>query len=399
MVNILRKLFIKDYKNVKDENVRLRHAVMSSIVGIIVNLCLAIIKLIAGVLSLSISIIADAINNISDMASSIINLVGFKIASRPADDDHPYGHERIEYILGIIISVIILVVGVELSYNSILKIINPSSINISLIVIIILCISIVIKFLLALFYRNIGKLIDSVSIKAASIDSRNDCISTLAVLSASIIYYYIGFIYIDGIVGILLSIFIIISGISLVKESSSPLIGVSLNKEELDTILNDILKYDIVLGIHDVACHLYGPNKTFMTMHVEVPSGENILVVHEAIDLIEIEISKKYNIELVIHMDPIENNNPYVMGLKEIFENALKSISESLHLHDFRVVRKSNSDNIIFDVIKPRDLKISNDDITKMLYEYTKSRGNFLLVIKYEYSYIDLKEEELCKKN
>ncbi len=399
MVNLLRRIFIKNYKDVSDENVRLAHATLSSIFGIIVNIILSIIKLFAGVLSGSISIIADAINNLADMGSSVINLVGFKLASKPADDDHPYGHQRIEYIVGIIISVIILVVGGELLYNSVFKIINPSEMEISSIIIIILSISVVLKVILALFYYRISKIIDSVSIRASAVDSRNDCISTLAVLVGSIVFYYTKFMYVDGIIGIILSIFIIFSGIGLVKESASPLIGEGLNKEDLEKVISDIKSYDIVLGVHDIQCHLYGPRKTFMSIHVEVPASMNVLVVHEAIDLIEHEVSKKYDIDIVIHMDPIENDNPRVIELKKIFEEVLSNIDNNLFLHDFRIVEKSNGENVIFDVLKPRNFKLSDKEINELLEKNTKDKGNFNLVINYEYGYVDLLENETCKKN
>ncbi|MGM9971537.1 MAG: cation diffusion facilitator family transporter [Anaeroplasmataceae bacterium] len=392
MINILRRIFIKNYKDVKNERVRVAHATLSSVVGIILNIILASIKLFAGILSGSISIIADGINNMSDMGSSVVNLVGFKLSSKPADDDHPYGHERIEYIIGIIISVIILVVGGELLYNSVFKIIKPTGMEISLLVIIILSISIVIKLFMAFFYYRIGGLIDSVSIKAAAVDSRNDCVTTLAVLIGSIIFYFTDFIYIDGIVGILVSIFIIISGVGLVKESASPLIGEGLNKDELMAVITDIKNYDIVLGVHDIACHLYGPSKTFMSLHVEVPAKMNVLDIHEAIDLIEQEISQKYKIDVVIHMDPIENDNPRVKELKEIVTNSMAMIDDRLYIHDFRIVEKSNGENVIFDVIKPRDLKMTDVDITSKLIELTRDKGNFNYVIHYEYGYVDIKE-------
>ena len=399
MVNLLRRIFIRDYKNIGNEVVRAKHGTLSSVFGIFCNIILAAIKLFAGIISGSISIIADSINNISDMGSSVINLVGFKLSSKPADDEHPYGHERIEYIVGLIIIIFLLVVAGELLYSSILKIINPSKIDVSIIVMIILGISVVVKLYMALFYYKIGKIIDSVSIKAAAVDSRNDSITTLAVLIGTVIFYFNDFIYIDSIIFLLVSIFILLSGIGLVKESASPLIGEGLDKETLDKVIKDIKSYDITLGVHDVVCHLYGPSKTFMSVHVEVPAKMNVLDIHEAIDLIEEEISKKYNILLVVHMDPIENDNPRVKELKQIFSEALSEIDSNLFLHDFRIVEKSDGENVIFDCLKPRDYKRSDNETTELLYKKVDGKGNFKLVIHYEYGYIGLEESKACKKD
>lgn len=392
MLNLLRKKLIKNCDDATDQKARVANGKFCSIVGIILNVFLAGFKLFAGIISNSISIIADSINNLSDMGSSVVNLIGFKMSSKPADNEHPYGHERIEYIGGLIISVIILIVGGELLYNSVLKIISPVKMDLSLIIIIILAVSVIVKLWMFMFYYNVGKKINSISLKASGIDARNDAIATTAVLIGMVIYYFTKFRYIDGIVGILVSLFVIVSGIGLVKESSSPLIGEKMDKETLKTILNDIRHYDIVLGLHDIACHIYGPNKTFMSLHVEVPAKMSALDIHDKIDTIEEEMSKKYNMEIVIHMDPIENDNEEVLSLKSDFSNALKEIDNRLSLHDFRIVRRSNGMNVIFDCIKPRDIKLSNNDITNLLMEKFEGK-NYNLVIDYEHSYEDIKED------
>ncbi len=386
MTTLLRKIFIKDYQNIKKKEVRNAHGKLAGFVGVVSNFFLFAIKLFAGIISGSISIIADSINNLSDMGTSLITIIGFKLSSKPADKDHPYGHERIEYIVGLIVSVIILIIGGQLFYNSILKIINKSEVKIGIISIVILSISIVIKAIQSIFYKKMGKIIDSVSLNAASIDSRNDSITTLAVLIGCLVSYIFGY-NLDGYFGIVVSIFIIISGIGLVKETADPLIGKSIDKEMVSKIIFDIKKYDMILGVHDVVCHSYGPTKMFMSLHAEVPAKGDILIIHDIIDTIETEISEKYNIEIVIHMDPIENDNEEVLCLKQLFEEYLMEIDEKLHLHDFRMVDRHKCKNIIFDVVLPVDLKLHKNEITRILEEKISEQGEFNLVISYDEDY------------
>ena len=291
MVNFLRKLFIKDYNNVKDPKVREKHGKLASFVGVFSNLFLFIIKLFAGILSGSIAIIADSINNLSDMGSSIITLVGFKLANAPADDDHPYGHQRIEYISGLIVSIIIIFVGGNLLLTSIEKIMNytPEVVeNTTLYISMgILGVSILIKLWQSIFNKKVGKIINSLALEATSADSRNDCISTLVILLGNIallIWKDIPF-SLDGVLGILVSLFIIIAGINLIKETVDPLIGVSVESEFVKNIVEDIKKNKVVLGLHDLVCHMYGPTKCFMTIHVEVDSKADLMATHDAIDI------------------------------------------------------------------------------------------------------------------
>lgn len=386
MITLIRKKFIKDYQNVKKKEVRNAHGKMAGIIGIISNFFLFGIKLFAGIISGSISIIADSINNLSDMGSSIITLIGFKLSNKPADKEHPFGHERIEYIVGLIVSIIILFVGGQFLYTSILKIINKSDIKINYISLIILGVSIFIKLWQSLMYKKVGKIIDSVSLQATSIDSRNDCISTLVVLLGCGIFLLFD-INVDGYFGVLVSLFIIYSGIELIKETASPLIGQSLDKETVELIISEIKKYEYVLGVHDVVCHSYGPTKKFMSIHAEVPAKENILILHDQIDIIESEISSKYDIELIIHMDPIENDNEEVLKLKEQFIGYLTEISPQLHLHDFRMVDRRSCKNIIFDIVIPYNFNIKNEDILNILEERIKEEGEYNLVINFDNDY------------
>lgn len=387
MITLLRKLFIKNYKDVNKKEVRDAHGKLAAVIGIITNVLLFVAKLIIGLISGSISVLADSINNMSDSASSIMTLVGFKLSSKPADDKHPYGHERIEYIIGLIVSVFVLIVGCLFFYNSILKCINKTEISINIVSIVILSVSIVVKLLQALMYKKMGKIINSLALKATAVDSRNDCITTLTVLIGIIVFYIWG-INLDGYFGVAVSIFIIISGIKLILETSSPLIGEAIDKTYVDNIVGDIKKNNMVLGVHDMRIHSYGPLNTFMSIHVEVPASENVLILHDEIDNIENEIASKYGIEITIHMDPIENTNTEVIKLKEVFEKSLSEIDLNLQLHDFRIVKRTTSINVIFDVVIPRKSTMTKESITERLLEKTKEYGNFRLVINYENGYI-----------
>lgn len=394
MINILRRVFIKNYTNVNDIKVREAHGKLAGFVGIISNLFLFIIKMLAGIISSSIAIIADSINNLSDMGSSIITLIGFKLAGAPADEDHPYGHQRIEYVAGLIVSIIIIVVGGNLLISSIEKIINYEYVEIQksyiYISIGILSVSILIKFWQSFFNRKIGKLINSVALEATSKDSLNDCISTFTLLIGNIVllfYQQIPF-SLDGCLGILVSLFIIVSGIKLIKETVNPLIGVPVEKEFIDNIIKEIKKEPLVLGIHDPVCHMYGPTKCFMTIHVEIDANKKMLEVHDAIDNLEKRILEKFGVELTIHMDPIEIDNPKINQLRQLVKDCVREIDVNLSMHDFRVVSGPTHINIIFDLVRPYKYKLSDQEILALLQEKIKiDNTKFYLVINFENEY------------
>lgn len=394
MINILRRVFIKNYTNVNDIKVREAHGKLAGFVGIISNLFLFIIKMLAGIISSSIAIIADSINNLSDMGSSIITLIGFKLAGAPADEDHPYGHQRIEYVAGLIVSIIIIVVGGNLLISSIEKIINYEYVEIQksyiYISIGILSVSILIKFWQSFFNRKIGKLINSVALEATSKDSLNDCISTFTLLIGNIVllfYQQIPF-SLDGCLGILVSLFIIVSGIKLIKETVNPLIGVPVEKEFIDNIIKEIKKEPLVLGIHDPVCHMYGPTKCFMTIHVEIDANKKMLEVHDAIDNLEKRILEKFGVELTIHMDPIEIDNPKINQLRQLVKDCVREIDVNLSMHDFRVVSGPTHINIIFDLVRPYKYKLSDQEILALLQEKIKiDDTKFYLVINFENEY------------
>ena len=391
MINWLCKVFIKDYQNTNSKEVRTRYGNLASIVGILSNFVLFGLKLFIGLITGAISIVADAINNLADMGSSIVTLIGFKLSSKPADKEHPFGHERIEYITGLIVSIMIIIIGFTLGKSSVDKIITPDPLDSTLILVtsITLAIAILIKLWQSLFNFKIGKKINSVALIATSKDSRNDVISTSGVLLGVILSNYVFHFNLDGYIGLCVSIFIFISGIKLIKETTDPLIGVAPDKELVKTITDDILNYEGVLGIHDLVCHMYGQTKLFMTIHVEVDAKRNVIESHDLIDNIEKEMKEKYNIELSIHMDPIEIDNEELNQLNEIIKNKLNELDPSLSMHDLRMVKGYTHTNIIFDVVIPFDTKIGKEKIFDSLLDSAKSINPlYELVINFDIDYL-----------
>lgn len=391
MTKLLRKLFIKDYLNVTDTKVREKHGILASIVGIITNLILTTFKILIGVITASISIIADALNNLTDMASCFVNLFGFKLANKPADKEHPFGHERIEYIAGLIISFVIIALAVVLGYTSVLKIINKeATTNINVWTFVILGAAILIKVWQSFFYRGIAKAINSVSLKASAQDSLNDVISTSVVLIVSIICYCTqGKVDLDSYAGILVALFIIYSGIKLVIETANPLIGITPDNELVKQVVSDILAYPGVLGIHDLMCHSYGPTKVFMTIHVEVDASIDVSVSHDLIDNIENEIGKKHNLMLTIHMDPIDTKSEETQKLREKAKEILTNLDSSLTFHDFRVVKGETHTNILFDVVLSFDSKLKEEEVLSYLKsEFKKLNPHYNLVVKIDRDFV-----------
>lgn len=370
MKNILAKIFIKDYKNYQKQEVRNAYGKLCGAVGIVSNILLCAVKIITGVLISSVAILADGINNLSDAGSSIITLLGFKLSSIPADSEHPFGHQRIEYISGLVVSFIILIIGVLLMKTSIEKIITGSEAipkKQVLITMIILFFAILVKLWQSLFYRKNGKLIGSTALIATSQDSLNDCISTSVVLISMIITYIFPNVVLDGYMGAIVSVFIIISGIGLIKETISPLIGEAPSKEFIDDIADRILKYDGIIGIHDLVIHTYGPAKTFVTVHAEVDANVDITISHDIIDNIEHDFMDKLNINLVIHMDPVDLRCEETRQLKAITNDILGDISVDLRFHDFRIVKGPTHTNVIFDVVVPIGFRMKNDELKSLI--------------------------------
>lgn len=396
MIQVLRKLFIKNYQNTSDEQVRMAHGKLASVFGIISNFILFGIKLFAGIISASISIIADSINNLSDMGSSLITLVGFKLASAPADEKHPYGHQRIEYITGLVVSIIILFVGGSLLKTSIEKMIQYKGETIEKTILYIsigiLSVSILLKLWQAFFNYKMGKIINSIALKATSKDSLNDCISTSALLIGNVIFLFVPELpfSLDGLLGILVSLFILVSGIKLIRETIDPLIGVSTQDDFVRSILTEIRKESFVLGYHDLVCHMYGPTKCFMTLHIEVDANQKMLVVHDAIDNLERKIKEQFGVDLTVHMDPIEIDNEVINDLRRRVKEAVYEISPKLSMHDFRVVIGHTHTNIIFDLVRPYKFELSEAQILRMLQEKITDEGTqYYFVVQFDYEYID----------
>ena len=387
MYKLFGKLFIKNYKNTGDETVRVKYGVLASIVGIISNMLLGILKVILGIITFSISIISDAINNLTDSFSSIITIVGYKLSIKKADKDHPFGHQRIEFISGLIVAVLMFSIGLLLLKESITKIINPSEVKFDLVTIIILSISILVKIWQSLFYRSISKAINSISLKALSRDSINDAISTFAVLIGTIIFISFGA-NVDGYIGVLVSLYVLYSSIELIREASGPLIGETPDAAKINEFKHEILSYDGILGVHDIVCHTYGPTKLFMTAHAEVSSKVPISISHDIIDNIERDFRNNKNIDLTIHIDPIDYDDEFTRELRDKIRNKIKEMDESMDIHDFRIVKGDTHTNILFDCEIPLDFKYSKDEVRMMINDIIKSIDeNYYLVLQIDEMY------------
>ena len=328
----------------------------AGVIGIVTNVCLALGKLIVGILSASVSITADALNNLMDAASSIVTLIGFKLAEKPADEEHPFGHARSEYLAGLVVAMMIFVIGYELVFSSVKKILNPSQVGFSFAVAIVLLGSMVVKLWLAFYYKKVGKKISSTTLIAASADSRNDVVMTTAVFTAAVIEYF-GKIQIDGYIGLAVSLFVIYSGMKLAKETMSPLLGEGINEELKETLEDYILSCPKVVGCHDLIVHDYGPNHRFASIHVEMDKNEDPLVCHELIDDMEEECMRSHGVHMVIHYDPVVMDDPEAERLRQLVLTILHVKDERLSLHDFRMVQGQGHENLIFDVLLPLDLK------------------------------------------
>lgn len=360
ITKLLIKTFIKNKDNQKSKEIRNSYGYLGGVVGIITNVILFIIKLSVGIITSSIAISADAFNNLSDSASSLITILGFKLSSKPADKEHPFGHGRIEYLSALLVSFFVLLVGVEFIKSSVSRILNPINISSNIIVVSLMLFSILAKIWLGFFYSHLSKEIDSTALKASSKDSFADVITTLVVLFSLISSKFFAF-PIDGYIGVLVSIFIIFSGISLIKETINPLLGEAPSEELVESIKKSLLSYDEIIDTHDLIVHNYGPGRTIASIHAEVPSNLSIVKIHETIDNAEKEIGENLDILLVIHMDPVNIHCEEVKETKEFLLSILKKYSEYKSIHDFRVVGEGEIKNLIFDLVIT-----CNKEVTKM---------------------------------
>ena len=386
MTKLLTKIFIKDYKQTANPSVRKSYGTLASVVGIIVNIILAIIKLIAGFLSGSVAILADAFNNLSDSGSSVITLLSFKVSSKPADKEHPYGHARFEYIASMIVSFIIMLVGGELfldSAKTLVGIGEPKATEITTVTIIILSVSIVLKLWLGIFYRKIAKSIDSTVVRAASTDSFSDTISTVAVLISSIVIAIKPeWNILDAIVGIIVSIPIMIAGFKLLNETKDVLLGEGPVDETVNAMQKIIADFPDIIGIHDLMVHNYGPNKFVASFHAEVDGKKDIYYLHDMIDNVERRINEELNISCTIHMDPIVTDDENVTELKKFLIETMKEAGLELSIHDFRTVIGQTHTNMIFDVVLPFDHPLSEDEVKAKISQIVhEKRENCYCVI------------------
>ena len=381
MITLLSKIFIKNRTDTSSPAVRQAYGLLSGTVGIFFNVLLFIGKFLAGALSHSIAITADAFNNLSDAASSVITLIGFKMAGQKPDKDHPFGHGRIEYLSGLAVSAAILFMAFELIKSSISKLIKREDTVCTITVVIILICSIVIKLYMFLYNRSISKKIQSEAIRATALDSLSDTLATSVVLISTLVAHYTA-LRLDGICGILVGLFIFYSGIMSAKDTLNPLLGQAPDPEFVKEIESLVLSYEGVLGIHDLIVHNYGPGRLMISLHAEVPADGDILELHDMVDNIERTLQDKLRCNAVIHMDPVCTNDPVVNSLKAEVASYLLSLDESLSMHDFRIVKGPTHTNIIFDILLPYKFKLSDEEVRRLVSDHIKSLDeNYFAVI------------------
>ena len=388
MTKFLIKLFIKDNKNTKNQEVRGKYAMLSSITGIVVNILLSVFKLVIGIFANSISIISDALNNVSDAGSSIVTMIGFKLSQKKVDADHPWGHGRMEYITGFFVDILIILVGFELLKSSVDKIIHPELPSINNITIILLVVAILAKLWLFVFYRKIAKTIDSAAIKGTAYDSISDSISTLAVLISAFVAKFAG-ISIDGYVSLLVSIFILFTGYKAIKEIIDLLLGQKPDPEFVKQIEEFAMKYETIEGIHDIMVHDYGPGRKIVSFHAEVPANSNISKAHDIIDQMEQDIHEKFGCITTVHMDPIVVDDEEINQMRNFVEEVVKGINEEFSIHDFRMTDGGERVNLIFDLVITSDKNTNVEEIiSKIQEEIHKKNNKYYAVIKAEYSFV-----------
>ncbi|MBO4949999.1 MAG: cation transporter [Clostridia bacterium] len=365
MITLLSKLFIKDRKNYESAAVRGQYGLLCGVWGIVLNLLLFAAKMIAGMLANSVSVLADAFNNLSDAGSSLVTLFGFKAASKKADSDHPFGHGRYEYIAGLVVSVLIVVMGVEFIKTSVGKIISgENDTHFTLLTGGILALSILVKVYICVFNRSIGKKISSPTLIATGADALSDCIATFAIIVSAVISNVTSFAA-DGWCGLIVSFMIIVAGVNAARETINPLLGTPPSKEFVDKVSSLLLAHEEIVGIHDLVVHDYAPGHIMISVHAEISDKSDIIEAHELIDNVEREIAEKLDCEAVIHMDPISTDDERVNAVKQKVSEVLLSIHEEVTIHDFRMVDGNTLTNLIFDIVVPFEVKMETDEIKK----------------------------------
>ena len=388
MTNFLIRLFAGNNKDVNDVKVRGRYASIAGFTGIILNVLLFIGKLTLGIIAGSVAIIADAFNNISDAGSSVVTLIGFRLAAKPVDKEHPLGHGRIEYICGFVVDMLIILVGFELLGSSFDKILHPTLPNAGNVTLILLGVAILVKLWLFFFYRKIGNLIHSASIKAASFDSLSDCVATTLVLVSAIVarVWNVG---IDGWAGILVAAFILFTGAKAAKETIDLLLGSPPDPEFIASIYEFVKSYPQVIGIHDVMVHDYGPGRQIVSFHAEVSADSDINIAHEEIDKLERDLHEKFGCIVTVHLDPIVTNDPLVNEMRAVAEQATIAVNKTFSIHDFRMTIGETSVNLIFDLLIPNDSPLSPTEAEKRVVDKIhETKPNCFCVIRVEHPFV-----------
>lgn len=388
MVQFLIRRFVPDYKQTGAPAVRARYGTLSGMTGIVLNLLLFAFKCLAGFISGSIAVIADAFNNLSDAGSSVVTLVGFRMAEAPADDEHPFGHGRIEYISGLVVSMAIILVGVELLKSSFDKILHPEATMLSLVPFVILLASIALKLWMSHFNRTLAGIIDSSAMRATAQDCLTDSIATAAVAAGMIISHFTGW-TLDGYIGLLVALFILYAGFNTAKDSLSPLLGQTPDPEFVSSIKETVLSHPQVIGIHDLIVHDYGPGQRMVSLHAEVRADEDILVIHDVIDHIELELRARFRCEATIHMDPVDVRDEATALMRDRVRALIGEIDPALSIHDFRMVVSPSHTNLIFDVLVPHRFRLTHAQLSHLIHERVQSMegGTFFAVIRIESGY------------
>lgn len=387
MIRLLSKLFIKNGDDVKNPAVRTAYGILCGAVGILLNILLFGGKFFAGTVSGSIAITADAFNNLSDAGSSVITLMGFRLGEQRPDSEHPFGHGRIEYLSGLLVSMLIILMGFELARTSVGKILHPQPVEFSWVSVGILTASICVKLYMCYYNRTVGKRINSTAMHATAMDSLSDSAATAAVLIATLAGHFSG-VMIDGWCGILVALFIIWSGLGSGRDTLNPLLGQPPSAEFVANIRDIVMEHPGILGIHDLIVHDYGPGRRMISLHAEVPANENVLDIHDEIDNIETELKKKLGCETVIHMDPIVVNDGITDVTRQKVEALVKCIDDQISIHDFRMVVGATHTNLIFDAVVPFKFRLADEQVrSKICAAVQALDGNYFAVVTVERSY------------
>ena len=387
MTEFLIRKFVNNYAQTEDAKVRENYGLLSSLTGIACNVLLFAVKLVMGTIAHSISITSDAFNNLSDSASCVVTLFGYKLAAKPADKDHPFGHGRIEYLTSLVLASVILIVGFELLKSSAMKVIHPETVRFSWIVLISLLASIGVKFWMCGFNRKLGRRIDSSVMLATAQDSLNDVVATTATVVSLVLSAFVSW-PVDGIMGVIVSIFVLFSGYGIIKDTISELLGQPADKELVSKISDIMLSRPEILGLHDLIIHSYGPGNLIGSAHAEVSAHDDLLQIHDTIDEVEKEIYERLHVMFTIHMDPIETDNQEIEEARKMMKNILAQIDEQLSFHDFRMVSGPTHTNLIFDIVVPFECKLGFDDIRKQINDQLSSqKKKWYTVITFDRDY------------